>query len=71
MFYRQAIKFLFGLALFILTIYFVELYRFIEIDLKVLFIVYRFGDAITWIIPPALPIFVSMCMSYSLLRLRR
>ena len=32
---------------------------------------YRFLDAITWVIPPALPIFISMCMTFSLVRLKR
>jgi cation-transporting ATPase 13A3/4/5 len=41
----------------------------INIGFSDLIIVFRFADAVTWIIPPAMPIFVSMCMTYSLVRL--
>jgi len=59
-----------GLAIWVLIIYFVVLPKMIELGFSDMIIAFRFGDAITWIVPPALPIFVSMCMTYSLVRLR-
>lgn len=53
-----------------MLIYFGFLHRMISLDYKPLILFYRFFDALTWIIPPALPIFISMCMTYSLVRLR-
>ncbi len=57
------------LAVWIMILYFAVLPFMIEVGFSAMIITFRFGDAITWIVPPALPIFVSMCMTYSLVRL--
>jgi cation-transporting ATPase 13A2 len=59
-----------GLAVWVLILYFAVLPFMIKLGFSNIIIAFRFGDAITWIVPPALPIFVSMCMTYSLVRLR-
>lgn len=53
-----------------MIIYFALLARLISLEYSVKILTLRFFDALTWIVPPALPIFVSMCQTYSLLRLK-
>jgi len=44
-----------------LIVYFALLPRMISVGFSFMIIFLRFWDALTWIVPPALPIFVSMC----------
>jgi len=69
-FYRDAVKFIFALALFVLGFYFSLLYKMVELDYSGKLIFFRFGDAITWIIPPSLVIFINVCMTATLTRLK-
>ncbi|CAD8208856.1 unnamed protein product [Paramecium octaurelia] len=70
-FYSQGIKYLICLAIYVLVVYFALLPRLISVGFSFMIIFLRFWDALTWIVPPALPIFVSMCQTYSLVRLRQ
>ncbi|CAK64447.1 unnamed protein product (macronuclear) [Paramecium tetraurelia] len=70
-FYSQGIKYLICLAICVLIVYFALLHRMITVGFSFMIIFLRFWDALTWIVPPALPIFVSMCQTYSLIRLRQ
>ncbi|CAD8190017.1 unnamed protein product [Paramecium pentaurelia] len=70
-FYSQGIKYLICLAICVLIVYFALLPRMISVGFSFMIIFLRFWDALTWIVPPALPIFVSMCQTYSLIRLRQ
>lgn len=42
----------------------------VEVGFSSYNILLRFADTITWMIPPALPIFFSICTSFALARLR-
>jgi len=42
----------------------------IDVGFSNYIIILRFADTITWMIPPALPIFFSICTSFALARLR-
>jgi cation-transporting ATPase 13A3/4/5 len=42
----------------------------IEENLPTKLFILRFFDTITWMIPPALPIFLSICQTIALIRLR-
>lgn len=54
-------RFMAVLAIWILALYFAIIHRMLDLEYDSLIILFRFGDAITWIIPPAMPIFISMC----------
>ena len=70
-FYGYAIKFEIEMLVIVIAIYFAFLYSMINtIELPTRFIVFRFFDAVTWIIPAFLPIFMSICISLALSRLR-
>ncbi|CAD8095021.1 unnamed protein product [Paramecium primaurelia] len=71
-FYIQACKFLIILGLIILSIFTLLLivkYQYMHYSIKL--IIVRYLDAITWIIPPALPIFFSLNQTISLLKLKQ
>ncbi|CAK66314.1 unnamed protein product (macronuclear) [Paramecium tetraurelia] len=70
-FYLQACKFLVILGLIILTIFtllYLTQYQFMNYSSKLIII--RYLDVVTWIVPPALPIFFSLAQAISLLRLK-
>lgn len=62
-------KFLVFVAIVVLGVYFALLYKMVNLELGVTLIFFRLGDAITWIIPPSLIIFVNLCMTATLSRL--
>lgn len=39
-------------------------------DVPTLLIILRFADSLTWLLPPALPIFYSICQTFAVYRLR-
>ncbi|CAD8116346.1 unnamed protein product [Paramecium sonneborni] len=70
-FYKQASKFLIILGLILLSIYTILLIvRFQYMNYSIKLIIVRYLDAITWIIPPALPIFFSLNQAISLIKLQ-
>jgi len=46
------------------------LYFYLDIGTPKLLIILRFADALTWAIPPTLPIFFQICQSLALIRLK-
>ncbi|KAL4468757.1 hypothetical protein ABPG74_005260 [Tetrahymena malaccensis] len=68
-FYRNGIYFILVLICLAMIAYLIELYFVIQVNLPTVLIIYRIFDVLTWIIPPALPIFFSICQTISLLRL--
>jgi cation-transporting ATPase 13A2 len=43
----------------------------IDDKITTLLIVLRLADAVTWILPPAMPIFFSICQTVALIRIRK
>ncbi|EAR89099.1 E1-E2 ATPase family protein (macronuclear) [Tetrahymena thermophila SB210] len=68
-FYRNGIYFMLILIAIGIIIYFIELKFIIDTGIATTLIIYRFFDTATWMIPPALPIFFSVCQTVSLLRM--
>lgn len=58
------------LAVFVCLAYFILLPEMIRDDITELLIILRFADAVTWIIPPAMPVFFEICRSIALVRVR-
>jgi cation-transporting ATPase 13A2 len=52
-------------------VFFILLYKMIELDFPFMLIFLRFADTFTWMIPPAMPIFFGWCMTFSLYRLKK
>ena len=69
-FNNQGIKYILTLAVICFGLYFVTLAKMIELDLGVKLYVLRFLDVITWVIPPALPIFMTLAITHAVIRLR-
>jgi cation-transporting P-type ATPase 13A2 len=61
MFFRKGIYFLLILMCIGIVVYLIELKWVIAIGLPTTLIVTRFFDTALWMIPPALPIFFSIC----------
>ncbi|CAD8212685.1 unnamed protein product [Paramecium pentaurelia] len=71
-FYLQACKFLVILGLFILAIFtLLYLTQYQNMNYSSKLIIIRYLDVITWIVPPALPIFFSLAQAISLLKLKQ
>lgn len=70
-FQRNGIYFMLFLMFFALVAYCFMLWQMIEISLATKLIVLRFLDTLMWIIPPALPIFFSVCQTIALIRLTK
>ncbi|EAR86806.2 E1-E2 ATPase family protein (macronuclear) [Tetrahymena thermophila SB210] len=69
-YYKNSMKYILGLLVIVLIIYFSMIYRMYQLDFPVYFYLYRFFDTVTWIIPPFLPIFVSLSQTLALMRLK-
>jgi len=52
------------------TLTFSQMYRFVDIDLSTGILLSEIGTTITYIVPPALPLMLSMSQNISLFRLR-
>ncbi len=61
LFFKKAIYFLLILMCVGVVVYLTELHWMIKIGLPEKLIVARFFDTALWMIPPALPIFFSIC----------
>lgn len=70
-FYIQGVKFLAGLAIVVVLAYFLTLIKLLEMNYAASLLFIRFFDALTWIVPPALPIFFTYTQGASLLKLFR
>ncbi|KAL4468761.1 hypothetical protein ABPG74_005264 [Tetrahymena malaccensis] len=68
-FYKNGIYFMLILIAIGIIVYFIELKFVIDTGIATSLIIYRFFDTATWMIPPALPIFFSVCQTVSLIRM--
>jgi len=69
-FNKQGIKYILSLAIICFALYFVTLAKMIELNMGIQLEILRFLDVITWVIPPALPIFMTFAMTLSIIRLK-
>ncbi|KAL4456644.1 hypothetical protein ABPG74_000751 [Tetrahymena malaccensis] len=69
-FVKNSLLFFIGLAVLQFTIYLARVPKMYEIEISVITYFYRLFDTLTWTLPPFLPIFQSLSLSFALMRLR-
>jgi len=69
-FNKQGIKYIISLAVICFSLYFVDLAKMIDLNLGVELYVLAFLNVVTWVIPPALPIFMTLAITMAVIRLR-
>lgn len=69
-FHKQGIKYIGTLAIIFFILYFLMLWKMIQLEMGTFFYVFRLLDTITWCIPPSLPIFMSLIVTCSVMRLK-
>ena len=69
-FNKQGIKYILSLAIICFALYFVTLAQMIHLDMGIQLEILRFLDVVTWVIPPALPIFMTFAITVSIIRLK-
>ena len=69
-FQTQGLKYILSLGVICLAIFFIFLLKIMmDLNISTTLIVYRFLDVLTWIVPPALPIYMTIATIASLSRL--
>ena len=68
---KYILKFLLLLSSLVIGSYLIFLYWLIKMQYTALIIIIRLFDAISWIMPPALPIFFQLVKTFSLVRLKK
>jgi len=59
-----------GLAILMGVVFLARIEKMVDLESPYTLYLYRMFDTITWIIPPFLPIFESLSLTFSLMRLR-
>ncbi|EAR92742.1 P-type family IC HAD ATPase (macronuclear) [Tetrahymena thermophila SB210] len=69
-FIKNSILFFAGLSVVMFIIFLARVPKMVDLEIDVIIYFYRLFDTITWIVPPFLPIFQSLSLTFSLMRLR-